>query len=171
MITTAGVFKTHRDAEKAINELHAFGVATNDISYVYVDVDGEIVDANTDSKLGSGIASGATTGTVIGAIAGLAIADGILPGLGSLIVAGPLALALGFTGAAATTVAGAATGAAAGGLIGAIGHIGVSDKDATFYESFVRLGEILVVAKTESLVIKDVFLNAGAREVREYFRE
>ena len=33
-----------------------------------------------------------TTGTVIGVVAGLAIANGILPGLGSLIVAGPLAI-------------------------------------------------------------------------------
>ena len=81
MITTAGIFKTHGEAEQAINELHAFGVASSDISYAYVNVEGEIVDDNVDSKIGTGVASGATTGTIIGAIAGLAIANGILPGL------------------------------------------------------------------------------------------
>jgi uncharacterized membrane protein len=79
-----------------------------------------------------------------------------------------LAAALGFTGAAATTVAGAATGAAAGGLIGALGNLGISDTDAMFYETLVRKGEILIVCNTETLSTKEVFLNAGAREVREY---
>ena len=170
MITTVGVFKTHSEAEKAINELHAFGVATSDISYVYVNADGEIVDAHTDTKIGSGLASGATTGTVIGAIAGLAIANGILPGLGSLIVAGPLAAALGFTGVAATAVAGAATGAAAGGLLGALGNIGISSSDSALYEALVRAGEVLIVVNAQTLVTKDVFIKAGAREVREYIK-
>ncbi len=168
MITTAGIFRTHLEAERAINELHAFGVATSDMSYVYIDVDGEIIDAHTDSKIGSGLASGATTGSVLGAIAGLAIANGILPGLGSLIVAGPLAAALGFTGVAATTVAGAATGAMAGGFIGALSNMGVESADAAIYENSVRLGEVLVVVKSQNLVTKDIFEKAGAREIREY---
>ncbi len=111
-----------------------------------------------------------TTGTVIGVVAGLAIANGILPGLGSLIVAGPLAAALGFTGAAATAVAGAATGAVAGGLIGALANIGISDADAALYENLVRSGEVLIVARTESLSAKDTFITAGAQEVREYIK-
>lgn len=170
MITTAGIFKIHADADKAINELHAFGVPTSDLSYVYVNVDGEIVDDNAPSKTGSGLASGMTAGTVIGAVAGLVIANGILPGLGSLIVAGPLAAALGFTGVAATAVAGAATGAVAGGLIGALTNIGISDADANIYENFVRSGEVLIVARTESLSAKDIFITAGAQEVREYIK-
>ncbi|MES2930211.1 MAG: hypothetical protein V4665_00285 [Patescibacteria group bacterium] len=170
MNTTIGVFKTHAEAGQAINELHAFGVPESDMSYVYVNADGNIVDAHTDSKIGSGVATGAATGSVIGAIAGLVVANGILPGLGSLIVAGPLAAALGFTGAAATAVAGAATGAAAGGLIGALGNVGVSDADAVIYENFVRAGEILVIVNSSTLVTKDVFLKAGAREIREYMK-
>lgn len=170
MITTVGVFKTHENAERALNELRSFGVAASDISYVYVNIHGEIVDENTNHKIGSGAATGATTGSLIGAIAGLAIANGILPGLGSLIVAGPLAAALGFTGVAATTVAGAATGAAAGGFIGALGNIGVSNTDAIFYETLVRAGEVLVVANTETLITKDIFVRASAEEIREYFK-
>jgi hypothetical protein len=170
MNTTTGVFTTHADAERAIKELQAFGVDNTDISYVYMNVNGDIVDANTDSKVGGGIATGVTTGGVIGALAGLAVANGILPGLGTLFVAGPLAAVLGFTGVAAATISGAATGAAAGGLIGALSGLGISDTDAMFYETLVRSGEVLVVANTKVLSTKDVFLRAGAREVREYIR-
>lgn len=168
MNTTVGVFQTHENAEKAISELRAFGVDASDISYVYVNANGTIVDDHADSKIGSGIATGATTGTILGALAGLIVANGILPGLGSLFVAGPLAAALGFTGAAATTVAGAATGAAAGGLIGALDNIGVSNEDAVFYETLVRNGEILVAVNSSTLATKDIFIRSGAREVREY---
>src|SRR3989338_5542094 len=168
MNTTAGIFATHAAAEQAIRELKAFGVPESDLSYVYVDVAGNMQDAITDTKVGSGAASGATTGAVVGAIAGLVVANGILPGLGTLFVAGPLAVALGFTGAAATTVAGAATGAAAGGLIGALAGLGVSNDDAMIYEAMVRKGDVLVIARTPRLVTKDIFIRASAREVREY---
>ena len=170
MITTVGVFKTHEGADKAIQELHSFGVETSDMSYVYANVDGKIVDATADSKVNAGVGTGVATGTIIGAVAGLVVAEGILPGLGALIVAGPLAAALGFTSVAATAVAGAATGAATGGLIGALSHLGVSDTDTNLYEALIRKGEILVVANTEHLVTKDILAKAGAEEVREYVK-
>jgi hypothetical protein len=168
MITTVGVFPTHAATENAINELRAFGVQDSDMSYVYMNIDGEIVDAHSGDKVTEGTATGASTGAIVGAIAGLAVANGVLPGLGSLFVAGPLAAALGFTGAAATTVAGAVTGAAAGGLIGALGNMGLSSADATFYETLVRAGEVLLIARTDILITKDTFVRTGAREVREY---
>ncbi len=168
MITTTGVFPTHMSAEIAINELLAFGVYDSDISYVYANAEGNIVDAQTGDKVASGTASGAGAGAVIGALAGLAVANGILPGLGTLFVAGPLAAAFGFTGVAAVAASGAATGAVAGGFIGALANMGISDADAVMYETLVRAGEVLVIAKTTALVTKDIFLKAGAREVREY---
>ncbi len=166
MNTTVGVFATHDEAEKAIAELRAFGVAEADLSYMYVDIDGKMHDEV--SKVGAGTASGATAGAVIGAIAGLVVANGILPGLGTLFVAGPLAGALGLTGAVATTAAGAATGLAAGGILGALGNIGISSTDAVMYKSLVERGDILVVAKSNDILIKDVFIKAGAKEIRQY---
>jgi hypothetical protein len=171
MITTVGVFPTHAATEAAINELRAFGVKDADMSYVYVNKDGDLVDENKGDKITKGTAAGAGTGAIIGAIAGLVVANGLLPGLGTLFVAGPLAAALGFTGAAATTIAGAATGAVAGGLIGALTHMGISKDDATLYETLIRGGEVLLIAKTDDLVTKDTFIRAGAREVREYISE
>ena len=168
MTTIIGVFSLHTNAEHAINELRAFGVPEDDISYVYANKEGEVIDGQHGDEAGEGAAEGATTGAVVGAIAGLAVANGILPGLGSLFVAGPLAAALGLTGVAATTVAGAVTGAAAGGLIGALVGLGVSEDDAEMYEGIVRRGDILVIIRSASPDAKDVFARTGAREIREY---
>jgi uncharacterized membrane protein len=167
-ILTMGVYESHRDAEEAIEELEAFGIKTDDISCMYSDSNGKVKDAQTGEKSGAGAAAGATAGAVVGAIAGLVVANGILPGIGTFFVAGPLAAALGLTGAAATTVAGAATGAAAGGLIGALTNLGIDEADAKLYEDFVRRGDVLVIARSESDKTKDVFLRTNAAEIREY---
>lgn len=168
MITTIGVFTTHATAESALNELKEFGVSESDLSYVYINEEGNIKDAQTGDKVGSGAGTGATTGAIIGGIAGLVVANGILPGLGSLIVAGPLAAALGFTGVAATAVAGAATGAVAGGLIGALTGLGVDETDVQLYEDHVRRGDVLVIARGTPASTEDIFMNHGAAVVKHY---
>ncbi len=168
MITTLGVYTTHTDASEAITELRAFGIPDEDISYIYTNSDGDIKDDQTGEKVGDGAATGATAGVVIGAIAGFVIANGVLPGLGTLIVAGPLATALGIGGVAATTVAGGVTGAVAGGLIGALTGLGVNDEDAALYQSLVQRGDVLVIARSESEDTKTVFVKTNALEVREY---
>lgn len=168
MITTIGVFTTHAAAESALKELKAFGVKDTDLSYVYVNDKGAIKDGQTGGKAGGAAAAGVTAGAVIGGLAGLVVANGILPGVGTLLVAGPLATALGITGAAATAVAGAATGAVAGGLIGALTHMGVAKQDAQLYEDHVRRGDILVIARGTPASTEDIFLNHGAVDVRHY---
>lgn len=169
--TTIGVFPNRMRAEQVINELRLNGVDESDISCVYRDADGDMKDAQTGEKVGDGAVKGATTGAVIGAIAGLVVANGILPGIGTLFVAGPLATALGFTGAAATAVAGAATGAAAGGLIGALTQLGVDKDDAALYEKHVETGEVLVISRSDSANALNIFTNNNAMEVRQYSTE
>ena len=165
---TTGVFKNRYSAETAINNFKEGGIPDADISCVYTDSEGDVKDSQTGEKVGSGAVSGAATGAVLGTIAGLVVANGILPGIGTLFVAGPIATALGFTGAAATTVAGAATGAAAGGLIGALGQLGVSSDDAALYEKHVRKGEALVITRTDDADVISLFEKEGAAEVRQY---
>lgn len=168
MITTIGVFTTHAAAESALNELKQFGVSAGDLSYVYVNDKGNVQDGQTGEKVGERTAAGATAGAVIGGIAGLVVANGILPGLGTLIVAGPLAAALGWSGAAATAVAGAATGAVAGGLLGALTKFGVDKNDVHLYEDHVKRGDILVISRGTPASTEDIFLNHGAVDVRHY---
>ncbi len=166
--TTVGIFPNRTRAEQVINELRSSGVDDADISCVYRDADGDMVDSQTSEKVGDGAVKGATTGAVVGAIAGLVVANGILPGLGTLFVAGPLATALGFTGAAATAVAGAATGAAAGGLIGALTELGVDNKDAELYEKHVKSGDVLVISRSDVVDTLDIFRDNNALEIRQY---
>jgi uncharacterized membrane protein len=168
MTTTIGVFTTHGDAESALEELRKFGVSDSDLSYIYVNKDGDMKDGQTGDKVGGGAATGATAGAVIGGLAGLVIANGILPGLGALIVAGPLAAALGFTGVAAGTVAGAVTGAAADGLLGALVNLGIDEKDVQMCEDHVHKGDILVIARGTPKSTEDVFTNHHAVGVRHY---
>lgn len=166
--TIIGVFTDRDHAEMAIKELRALGIGDSDISYVYQSGDSTVTEEG-GSKVGEGAAAGATTGAVLGGLAGLAVAAGLLPGLGALFVAGPLAAALGLAGGAATTAAGAMTGAAAGGLIGALAGLGVKEDEAKVYEEKVRLGGVLVTARTsESDKAREVFESHGAEEIREY---
>jgi hypothetical protein len=166
--TTIGVFTNRTSAEEAIAALKAAGVDSDEISYIYRGEDGKIEDGEAGERIGEGAAAGATTGAAIGALAGLVVATGILPGLGALFVAGPLATALGLTGAAATTVAGAATGAAAGGLLGALTNLGVDKEDAALYENFVRSGDTLVLVRSDVAGAAAILTDSGATEVREY---
>jgi uncharacterized membrane protein len=164
MITTIGVFTTHTSAESALNELRQFGVSETDLSYVYVNSDGKIKDGQGVEK----VESGAATGAILGVALGLVVANGILPGLETLIIAGPLAVALGFTGVAATAVAGAVTGAVAGGLIGALTGLGIEEQDVYMYEDHVKRGGILVIARETPASTDNIFMNHHATNVKHY---
>jgi hypothetical protein len=169
--TTVGIFGSTTHAEMAISELKDLGVRDTDISYVY-NTEGTTVKSEEGAPpVAEGVAAGASTGAIIGGIAGLAVANGILPGLGPLLVAGPIAAALGLTGAAATTAAGALTGAAAGGLVGALGSLGMSSEEAKIYEERVRLGGVLLTAhSTQPEAVREIFRKHDAEEIREFGR-
>jgi uncharacterized membrane protein len=151
-----GVFEAREYAEKAINALHReLGISAKDISYLYRTTDNEVKEVQagrvTSSTVGEGAGRGAAWGGGIGAVAGLAVAAGAIPIIGPVIAAGPLIAALGLgAGALGTAAAGAITGAAAGGLIGALVSMGMSEEHAQRYEDYVRSGNILVSAHTDS---------------------
>lgn len=166
MNTTIGVFTTHATAEKGLQELRNSGVSEGDLSYLYIDDEGDIKDGQNGGKIATATTIGVATGAVIGGIAGLVIANGIIPGFGALVVAGPLAEALGIAGA--TALVGAGTAAVAGGLIGALTHLGVSVEDGHLYEEHVRKGGVLVIARTQNKSVKVIFEKNGATNVKEY---
>lgn len=175
--TTLGLFKNTASAQGAISELKGMGVKDSDISYIYVTGEGKTMsgdaadssmeNGSTGSNVAGGAVSGATTGAVIGAIAGLVVANGILPGVGTLFVAGPLATALGLTGVAATTAAGALTGVAAGGILGGLMGLGMTDDEAKVYDERIKKGDVLVAA-TADMDVSDVFAKHGAEDVKGY---
>jgi uncharacterized membrane protein len=152
---TMGIFNTRENAESAIRSLHdELGIPTDDISYVYRNSENEVKEVNLteggEEGPAEGAVSGAVTGGTIGALAGIATVIGIIPVIGPIFAAGPLLAALGIgAGAVGTTAAAAVTGAAAGGLIGALANLGVSSDKAKEYEDRVYAGDILVAVHAE----------------------
>lgn len=168
-VTTIASFPDRSKTESIVHELRARGIEDEQISSVYLDSTGSIKDEQTEQKIEGGAMKGATTGGIVGAIAGLVVANGFLPGLGSVFVAGPLLTNLfGLGGAVATALGGTVTGAVAGGLIGALTNLGVSEEDAQIYQDRLIKGDVVMITRTEHSVAKKVFEDNDATDVKEY---
>lgn len=171
---TLGTFTAREDAEKAINQLHnELSVSHDDISYVYRNTEGETKEVNTENVSSNTPAEGAKTGAVIGgsigALAGIAAVVGVIPVVGPIFAAGPLLAALGLTGAVGATAAGAVTGAAAGGLIGALANLGVGKETAQRYADRVTAGNVLLAVYAESDVeVAPLLVHCGAENVETF---
>jgi hypothetical protein len=112
--------------------------------YVGRDIDGngvvigdEVRRTEPDS---SEIAEGAGIGALIGGLGGLLVGLGTLaiPGIGPIIVAGPILAA----------ITGAGLGALTGGLVGALMELGIPDEQANIYAEAVRRGYHMVAVQT-----------------------
>jgi uncharacterized membrane protein len=151
-----GVFPDHAKADQTVAELKEAGYSTKDISVIMrCPSEGEAVAGSEGVRVVRGVvsdtAAGGVTGGIIGALAGLLIGIGAIaiPGLGPVLFVGPIATALGLTGAAAATASGAVIGAAAGGLVGALAGLGVSREEAKMYEKRIREGAVLLAVPTK----------------------
>lgn len=151
-----GTFGTRQSAQAIIEHLHThLEIPKDDISYVYRTIDGDLTEVTDDevtikSQPPSDTATGAVLGGSIGALAGIATVAGVIPVIGPILAAGPIVALLGIGGALGTTAAGALTGAIAGGLIGALVDLGVSQSEAEAYEGRIREGDVLVVVHAEN---------------------
>jgi uncharacterized membrane protein len=167
--TILGIFSDRDQVSNAIDDLKDKGYDAKDISIVMKDAkEGKEIADDTGADVAGGAVSGATTGAVLGGLAGL-IASFVIPGLGVFFVGGPIAAALGLTGAAASTVSGAATGALAGGLLGALMGFGLSEDDAREYETHINEGGILVavpVKDSQRQEVKDILSTYGVSQLR-----
>ncbi len=167
-----GLFANRERAEAAISELDLLGYKVEEMSVVVKDT---VINQDTGESTGSnvveGAVGGATTGGALGGLAGLLIGIGMitLPGIGGLFIGGPLAAALGLTGAAASTVSGAATGVVAGGLLGSLVGLGVPTETAKEYENRIREGGILLAVpmrQDNQQQVEDIYAKNGASNVR-----
>ncbi len=144
-----GVFPNQNNASDAINRLDSMGFNPKDISILMRSGEGSVKYENGHPVI-TETAEGATVGGIIGALTGLVVGAGILPGLGVLLIGGPLAASLGLAGAAATTVSGAVTGIVAGGVIGALVSLGIPENEVKIYENSILQGGILIAVPTNS---------------------
>lgn len=131
-----GVFREEGQAEEAVNKLREEGF-DQEISILAKE------GAQGGGEGGGGgegdirmendqVSDGATTGGVLGGLTGLAVGAGalVIPGLGPLIAAGP--------------IAGLLSGAATGGVAGALVDWGIPEAESRQYEEDVKQGKVLV---------------------------
>ena len=141
--TVVGSFDGYESAQRMSQVLKDNGFRDEEISIVASDVAGvhrphELVsEAEATSNTATGAVTGGLVGGAVGLVANLAAAA--VPGLGAILVVGPLVVAL----------TGAGAGAVAGGLIGALTGEGVSEEHASYYAEAVRRGGAIVSVRAD----------------------
>lgn len=147
--SVVAVYPDHASAERAVRRLHEGGFAMSDLSIVGRDFqvsESPVGFVTTGDYAAAGAGTGAWVGGLFGLLIGAAFL--ILPGVGPVIVAGPLSAAL--LGGLEGALAGAALGALSGALVG----WGVPKEQALKYETQVKAGKFLVVARGHSEAIQ-----------------
>jgi hypothetical protein len=139
-----GLFKTRVAAEAAVDALLKRGYTRDDISVLMSDATKNkefAVETRSHAADGAGIggAVGGAVGAVLAAIAAVGTTI-VIPPLGGLVIAGPIAAAL----------AGAGAGGATGGIIGALIGAGIPEHRARVYDAGLRAGGILLGVEAHS---------------------
>ena len=152
-----GVFDEQDSAESAIRELKGQGFE-REISMVARDDEGGGGDGGGGME-GHDLTTGSITGGALGGLAGLLAGAGalLIPGIGPIIAAGPLAVGL----------TGVVTGGVAGGLI----DFGIPADRGEHFEQEVRQGAILVTMKSSSEKIDQaasILREHGAHDVETH---
>jgi uncharacterized membrane protein len=129
-----------RDARQAVQDLIAAGIEREQISVVAADTPSEATAAAIDAKREQEESLDAGQAALIGGIGGLLIgvAATLIPGIGPVFAAGPLAAAL----------IGVSAGTVTGGLVGALIDLGLDEQEAEQYSEGVRRGGVLVTVQT-----------------------
>ena len=157
--TVVGIFESEHIAKEAIESLRSAGFE-REISLLAKDQGSDDSDANSMGGGGT-IADGITTGGVLGGIGGLALGAGalVMPGLGPIIAAGP--------------IAGMLSGVAGGGVAGGLIDWGIPEEEGRRYEEKIKQDSIIVaVSSSESNIdeAEDILKNHGASEVKVHDR-
>jgi hypothetical protein len=145
--TVVALMENPEQARQVVTELWENGFARDDISIVSRDIRAE----------GEAVFKGSVMGAALGALVGMLMAGSAfaIPGLGPVLVAGPMA--------------GGGIGALAGGLASGLIRHGVPEDDAHFYAEGVRRGGTLitVTARTDELAARavDIMKRYGAADI------
>jgi hypothetical protein len=168
-LSVIAVYHDHESTERAVRRLHEDGFDMRNVSIVGRDFQtgDEPVGFVTT---GDCAATGAEIGAFLGGIFGLCVGAAflILPGMGIVIAAGPIAAAL------VGGEEGALAGAVVGGLAGALVGWGIPGVHALKYETHVKDGKFLVLARGDSKTIehaKSVLRPEGPDHLETYESE
>ena len=156
------IFTTTASAEAAVDRLTMAGLTNHDVSVLLCDK-GEPRDFVTEqnTKAPEGATAGAGVGGMVGGTLGFLVGLGVLavPGLGPLIVAGPILASL----------AGLGIGGTVGGFVGALVGMGIPEFEAKLYDGRVRNGAVLLAVRCagaeQILQAKEVLKEIGAEDI------
>src|SRR5579859_3774827 len=126
--TVAGVFEGLPQAETAIQNLFDAGFPNRDLSLVLQSQASAPRRESSDTRSASGVVAGASAGALLGGVMGLTAL--VIPGVGPLIAAGPIAV----------MISSILAGGTAGSLLGSFVGLGIPNEQAQTYEAAVRGG-------------------------------
>jgi hypothetical protein len=158
--TVVGLFDNFAEAQNVVQELVDTGFRREDISLVANDAKGEYRRYADGGAAKDAVGAGAVSGGVVGGVLGLLAGTGLLviPGIGPVLAAGPLAAGISSTAAAlGATAVGVGLGAAAGGLVGGLVSAGVPEDDANYYAEGVRRGGALVTVAADDANVNSAY--------------
>ncbi len=162
--TVVGIFDGTNKAIEALNELREADFSAEQISVVARDTEATTKIAEQTDLVAEEAGKGALVGTFLGGVAGwlIGISALAIPGIGPVIGAGIIGTAL----------VGAGIGAAAGGLIGALGVYGIPEEDARGYEEEVRQGGVLLTVHAgsaeQAAQAQTIFERIGGNRTQAY---
>jgi hypothetical protein len=154
MQSITGTFTTPEGARRAADRLRAAGIPEGEITILFPGTTERDASRKIPTEDGESPGMGAAVGGAVGAAVGLATASLVLPGLGTILVAGALA---------------AATGGALGNLFEEKLTGGLPHDELRRYLATVRDGRSVVVVVTDSdsrdEAAHSVLQSAGAEKV------
>ncbi|NLY42810.1 MAG: hypothetical protein GX066_02335 [Clostridiaceae bacterium] len=159
--TIVAIFDSYTSAEDAARQIKENGLRTDDISIVAKDNQtntGKETNTftNENQRVNDNVSDGTVTGGVLGGVAGLLLGMGtmVIPGLGAIAAAGP--------------IAGLLSGAITGGIVGGLVDLGIPEEAGRKYEEEVRQGRILWSMRTDDKnvdKVSDILNRCGAKSV------
>ncbi|MDD2282110.1 MAG: hypothetical protein PHS56_02005 [Eubacteriales bacterium] len=136
--TVIAYYNSRDDAERSVRHLREKGFGDNEISILAKDEQQSSSQGEEMSFQNQNLTDGTMTGGALGGLAGLAMGAGalLIPGLGPIVAAGPLA--------------GVLTGALTGGVAGGLIDYGIPEESSRRYEQHLESGKVLAIIKTEA---------------------
>jgi hypothetical protein len=164
--SVVAVYPDRSAAELAVRQLHDAGFDLGELSIVGRDFR-ETEEPYGLVSRGDYVKAGMETGSLFGGLFGLCVGAGFLavPGIGLVVVAGPLAAAL------LAGIEGALAGTALGSLAGALVGWDVPKDRAIKYEKQVKGGKFLVFVRSNTEVVaraRNLLVSQGPDHINLY---